>query len=92
MENLQLLDELVRSRRELENTFDSISHLVVVSDKRGRIAHANEAFARRFAGTREQLLDRPLAECVGPELSAWLEDLERAGVRGEGEAKRLDLA
>ena len=58
----------MRSRRELENTFDSIAHLVVVSDRRGRIVHANQAFASRLKLTREQLLDRPLAECVGPEL------------------------
>ncbi len=45
IENMQLLDDVIRSRRELENTFDSIAHLVVVSDRRGRIVHANEAFA-----------------------------------------------
>jgi signal transduction histidine kinase len=86
IENMQLLDDVMRSRRELENTFDSISHLVVVSDKRGRIAHANEAFARRVNATRDQLLDRPLADCVGPELATWLAELEQAGVRQEGEA------
>src|SRR4029077_565030 len=45
IENMQLLDDVIRSRRELENTFDSISHLVAVSDMRGRIVHVNEAFA-----------------------------------------------
>ena len=35
VENMQLLDDVMRSRRELENTFDSISHLVAVSDTRG---------------------------------------------------------
>ena len=45
IETMQLLDDVMRSRRELENTFDSIAHLVVVSDRRGRIVHANEAFA-----------------------------------------------
>ena len=51
IENMQLLDDVMRSRRELENTFDSIAHLVAVSDRRGRIVHVNEAFAsaRRHA-------------------------------------------
>jgi PAS domain S-box-containing protein len=72
MENLQLLDDLVRSRRELENTFDSITHLVAVWDRRGRIAHVNHAFASRVGFTRDELLERPLDEFVGPELRQWL--------------------
>jgi PAS domain S-box-containing protein len=72
VETMQLLDEVMRSRRELEDTFDSIAHLVVVSDRRGRIVHANEAFARRLNMSRERLLDKPLSECIGPELAAWL--------------------
>ena len=72
MENLQLLDDLVRSRRELENTFDSITHLVAVWDRRGRIAHVNHAFASRVGFTRDELLERPFEEFVGPELRDWL--------------------
>src|SRR5206468_3666312 len=44
IENMQLLDDVMRSRRELENTFDSIAHLVAVSDRRGRVVNANQAF------------------------------------------------
>jgi two-component system NtrC family sensor kinase len=73
IENMQLLDDVLRSRRELENTFDSIAHLVAVSDRRGRIVHVNQAFARRVGRSREQLLDRPLLDFVGPELAGWLE-------------------
>ena len=76
IENMQLLEEVMRSRRQLENTFDSITHLVVVSDRRGRIVHANSAFANRVNLTREELLDRPLVECIGPELAAWLTELD----------------
>jgi signal transduction histidine kinase len=73
IDNIQLLDTVVRSRRELENILDSISHLVAVVDGRGHIVHVNNAFALRVAQTREQLLDRPIAELVGPELATWLE-------------------
>ena len=72
IETLQLLDEVVSSRRELENTFDSIAHLVAVWDRRGRIVHANQAFASRVGLTRQQLVDRPLDDFVGPELRLWL--------------------
>ncbi|OFV89772.1 MAG: hypothetical protein A3H95_15670 [Acidobacteria bacterium RIFCSPLOWO2_02_FULL_64_15] len=83
IENMQLLDDVMRSRRELENTFDSIAHLVAVSDRRGRIVHVNKAFAARLGRAREQLLDQPLADCIGPELAAWLGELS-ASVRPVG--------
>ena len=82
IENMQLLDDVLLSRRELENTFDSIAHLVAVSDRRGRIVHVNEAFANRVGRTRAQLLDRPLADFVGPELGIRL-----AGREGAAEAQ-----
>jgi signal transduction histidine kinase len=85
VENLQLLDDVMRSRLELENTFDSIAHLVAVSDKRGRIVHANEAFAARIKTTREAVLDRPLVDCIGPELAAWLSAHEQEPVREAGQ-------
>jgi signal transduction histidine kinase len=72
VENMQLLDDVMRSRRELENTFDSISHLVAVSDTHGHIVHVNQAFATRVAQKREDLLNRPLSDYLGPELVEWL--------------------
>jgi PAS domain S-box-containing protein len=62
----------MRSRRELENTFDSISHLVAVSDTRGQIVHVNQAFATRAGRKREELLNQPIADHLGPELGGWL--------------------
>ena len=77
IENLQLLDDVLRSRRELENTFDSIAHLVIVCDRGGHIVHANKAFATLVGRTREQLLDRPLSDVVGADLAGWI--AERQG-------------
>jgi PAS domain S-box-containing protein len=85
VENMQLLDEVIRSRRELENTFDSIADLVAVSDRRGRIAHANLAFAKRVGSSRRQLLDQPLADYIGPELQGWLADHESTGTHRRDE-------
>jgi signal transduction histidine kinase len=72
IENNQLLEDVMRSRRELENTFDSISHLVAVSDMRGQIVHVNQAFATRAGRKREELLNQPLADHLGEELGGWL--------------------
>ena len=81
VENMQLLEDVMRSRRELENTFDSISHLVAVSDTRGHIVHVNQAFATRVGRNREELLNQPLAEHLGPELGGWLERHKSAPAR-----------
>jgi signal transduction histidine kinase len=91
IENMQLLDDVICSRRELENTFDSIVHLVAVVDRRGQIAYVNQAFAARVDRTRKSLIGRPIAETVGPELAAWVDrqqanphraaDGEKAGTR-----------
>src|SRR5437899_914338 len=76
VENMQLLDDVIRSRRELENTFDSIADLVAVSDRRGRIAHANLSFANRVGSSPRELLDCPLSDYVGPDLRRWLAEHE----------------
>jgi signal transduction histidine kinase len=86
IETLQLLDEVMRSRLELENTFDSIWHLVVVTDRHGRIVQVNEAFANRVGKSRAVLLEQPVADHVGSDLAAWLAEHEAAGVRVETEA------
>src|SRR5712692_872091 len=85
IENMQLLDNIMRSRRELENTFDSITDLVAVSDRRGRIVHANHAFASRVGSSRPQLLDRPLADYIGADLTRWLADHESDAARPRGQ-------
>jgi PAS domain S-box-containing protein len=86
VETMQLLEDLVQSRGELENTFDSIAHLVAVSDRQGRLVHVNRAFASRLGRSRDELVNRPVAECLGPELVAWLAANESAGVRPEGQS------
>jgi PAS domain S-box-containing protein len=86
VENMQLIDDVMRSRRELENTFDSISHLVAVSDTHGHIVHVNQAFAGRVGQKREDLLNRPLSEHLGPELAEWLARHKAMPPRPPGES------
>ena len=89
IENMQLLDDVLRARRQLEDTFDSIAHLIVVTDTRGRIVHANQAFAARVGLPRDQLLDRPITDFSGPELAAWLQQHEAGSVQSSRESPAM---
>jgi len=91
VENMQLLDDLIRSRRELENTFDSIADLVAVADRRGALRHVNQAFAARIGKTREDLLNQPLAEFVGPELAGWIAQQRRDAPPGALEPESREI-
>ncbi len=77
LDSLQLIEEIGRSRAELEHVFDALPSLIAVTDPRGRIALANGAFAGRLHLTPSRVRGRPLSDCVGPQLAAWLEELER---------------
>ena len=74
LENVQLLDEVLRSRVELENVFDSLVDLVVVSDSAGRIVEVNRAFAARVGRARDALIDQRLSEWLSPALAQWVAD------------------
>ena len=72
IESMQLLDDVMRTARELENSFDAIAHFVVVADANGNVVRANQAFAARVNLTQDELRDRRLADIIGPELAEWL--------------------
>jgi PAS domain S-box-containing protein len=72
MENLWLLEDVLRSRRELESTVNSLADLVVVTDSQSLITHSNAAFARRLGKRTEDIVSRPLRDFFGPELVRWL--------------------
>jgi PAS domain S-box-containing protein len=76
VESIFLLDDLLRSRRELESTFNSLADLVVVSDSRLRVTHANQAFAARLGRRAADLIDRSLADFFGADLVSWVERLD----------------
>ena len=73
IENVQLLDEILRQRRLLEDTFNSLIDLVAVMDKDLRIVQTNEAFAARVGLLRADVMRRPLGELVGRETLAYVE-------------------
>jgi PAS domain S-box-containing protein len=73
LENVQLLDDVLRSRAELENVFNSLTDLVAVTDRSGRIVEANRAFAARVGLARDALVDRRLNDLLSPALAQWIE-------------------
>jgi signal transduction histidine kinase len=83
LDSLQLIEEVGRSRAELQSAFDALPSLVAVTDRRGRIAHVNSAFASRLNVKPSRLRGRLLAECIGPELADWLEELAHRPVSTE---------
>ncbi|MGE5816119.1 MAG: two-component system sensor histidine kinase NtrB [Acidobacteriota bacterium] len=91
IENTILFEDILQSRAELENTFNSLADLVIVCDKRGRVTNANRAFRQRVAAGETQPLDRAVAELVGPELGKWLSETERPGsLPANGEEREFD--
>jgi signal transduction histidine kinase len=82
IENTQLLEQVLQSRRELENTFNSLADLVAVCDLALTVVHVNQAFADRVNIARQAIVRRPLHEFVGPEVTAWLAHLAAGPERG----------
>jgi PAS domain S-box-containing protein len=89
LENAQLLDDVLRSRRELENVFDALVDLVAVTDARGRIVEANRPFSARAGLPREALIDQPLSACLGAELSSWVDAQCATAPAGPGSARTV---
>ena len=73
LENVQLLDDVLRSRAELEDVFNSLTDLVAVTDSAGRIVEANRAFAARVGQTRDALVDRRLNDLLSSGLAEWIQ-------------------
>ena len=77
VETVQLVAVVMQSRSELEQLFASIAHLIVVIDQHGRIVRVNQAFAEVLRRDVDGLREQRLADCVGPELTRWLAELQR---------------
>ncbi|HYX70447.1 MAG TPA: GAF domain-containing protein, partial [Terriglobales bacterium] len=69
-ESLRLLDQMLRSRRQWVNTFDSIKDAIFVHTPDYRILRANRALLRRLGAPHNQVLERS-CDAVLPKSSAW---------------------
>ena len=65
----QLLDEVLRTRRELENTFDSMRDLVLVCSCDGLVTYANAAAARRLGRQGLAVVSSRIGDLVGEALA-----------------------
>ena len=77
IESTQLLDDVLRTRRELENAFDSMRDHVFVFGRDGRVSYVNQAVIGRLNQTREQLVGQPISALVGPRVAEWLAATDR---------------
>jgi signal transduction histidine kinase len=73
IENVWLLEELLRARRELESTFNSLTDLVIVSNDLLRVTQANRAFAARVGRQPPDLVGHPLVDFFGRDVARWIE-------------------
>jgi signal transduction histidine kinase len=72
IENLWLLEDVLRSRSELESTFNALTELVIVTDRHLRITHANCASAARIGHDPAALKGQMLSTVLGAEAVAWI--------------------
>jgi PAS domain S-box-containing protein len=79
LENVQLLEGVLQQRRLLEDTFNSLIDLVVVTDNSLRVVQMNGAFAARVGSPRSEVRERPLADFVGAEMAEWVAVPEAPG-------------
>jgi PAS domain S-box-containing protein len=77
IENVQLLEDMLRQRRLLEDTFNSLLDPVIVTDRALRVVQMNDAFAMRLGRSRTDLVDRSLSELVGEDLAQWAAGVEQ---------------
>ncbi|HSL24364.1 MAG TPA: ATP-binding protein [Vicinamibacterales bacterium] len=92
IENTVLFEDVLRSRRELENTFNSLADLVIVCDRHLRVTNANRAFRERVAPLGGQPVDRPVVELIGPALAAWVKRLDLSGAAPPHDAHDVEDA
>ena len=70
VENLRLVEQILRSHRQWANTFDSIQDLVLVHDAEFRVMKANQALLQRLGQSPADVAGQP-CEAVLPHTGPW---------------------
>jgi two-component system NtrC family sensor kinase len=78
LENVQLLDEVLRSRAQLQNVFDALSELVIVIGADDRIVDVNRDGATRLGEPRDAFVDRRYDEVLSATVASWVRQHRRA--------------
>ena len=88
IENLQLVEEVVRQHRLLKDSFNSLADLLIVTDNGLRVVQANDALGEILGRRHEDLLGAPLADLVGETLAAWVIDPDASPAEDDPAASR----
>ena len=70
VENLRLVEQILRSHRQWANTFDSIQDLVLVHDSENKVMKANQALLERLGQSPAEVTGQP-CESVLPHMAEW---------------------
>jgi len=70
VENLRLVEQIVRSHRQWANTFDSIQDLVLVHDADFKVMKANQALLSRLGQAPADVMGQP-CEAMLPHVAEW---------------------
>ena len=76
IENVQLIEEIIRQRRLLEDSFNSLADLVVVTDRALRVVQMNDALIERIGRQRSEIFEQDLATVVGPSIATWVAEAD----------------
>jgi PAS domain S-box-containing protein len=71
VENLRLVEEILRSHRQWTNTFDSIQDLVLLHDSECRVMKANHALLSRLGKSPSEVIGRVCEEILPRNHSEW---------------------
>jgi C4-dicarboxylate-specific signal transduction histidine kinase len=88
IENLQLVEEVVRQHRLLKDCFNSLADLVIVTDNGLRVVQTNDALARCLKRRADEMIETGLETLVGQELAAWVIDAASANDEGSATSSR----
>jgi PAS domain S-box-containing protein len=89
LENVQLIEDVLQHRRLLEDTFNSLVDLVVVTDTGLRVVQTNDAFISRVGRKKHEIIDRPLADLVGADIVRWVGEPPPAAGSAGGESRQF---
>ena len=76
IENVLLLEDVLRQRRLLEDTFNSLTDLVAVVDRDAKLVQTNQAFAARVGLAPHLVIGRSLQELVGAATFAYVQSAD----------------
>ncbi|HUK17545.1 MAG TPA: GAF domain-containing protein [Bryobacteraceae bacterium] len=71
VENLRLLEQILRSHRQWTNTFDSIPDVILLHDSNFRIMKANQPLLRRLRRAPGDVVGNTCEACLPRENSKW---------------------